>query len=109
MGGSSTLSTPTVAASVGERRGQAVSGRVMGGPAGDRGRARGQLRLERDATGAAAHGDVHDPGSLEGGVDGDGGIEGRGVLFWQARLCRRPTGRSTRCQWPLVSFGVALC
>ena len=36
-------------------------------------------------------------------------LNGAGAsVVWQARLCRRPTGRSTRCQWPLVSVGVAL-
>ena len=45
--------------------GRAGAGRVLGGRAGDRGRARGPLRLERNATRADLHGHVHDAGSVE--------------------------------------------
>jgi hypothetical protein len=72
----------------------------MGGPAGDRGRARGQLRLERDATGAALHGDVHDPGSLGRGVAGDGGIEGRGFLLAEGRSNGRLSARYRAANFP---------
>jgi hypothetical protein len=50
---------------VGRLRGFARAGWVVGGRAGDGGRARGELRLERDATRAALHGHLQDAGSLE--------------------------------------------
>jgi hypothetical protein len=75
---------------VGQRRGQAGSGRVMGGPAGDRGRGSRPAEAERDATGAALH------GSLERGVAADGGIEGRGFLLVEGRSNGRLSGGRPR-------------
>ena len=80
----------------------------MGRRAGDGGRARGELTLERDATRAALHGHLYDAGSQDVEVLTDAGIEGRSFLLAEERSTGRLSARYRAANFPRKRADAAL-